>query len=101
MLHAARTTRSRSSPSIVRRHRGGLGASATRRRPSASSARPDFSSAFLELDVVGALQLALLPAIVVDPVHGPVRLALDVHRRRHARPGLTEPDGRPLNLGAA
>jgi hypothetical protein len=42
---------------------------------------PDFSSAFLTLDIGGALQLALLPAIVVDSVHGSVRLSVDVHRR--------------------
>ena len=58
---------------------------------------PDFSSVFLKLDVIGALQLALLPAIVsilftdlFDSLSTFIGVA-------HAA-NLTEPDGRPLNL---
>jgi AGZA family xanthine/uracil permease-like MFS transporter len=57
---------------------------------------PDFSSAFLKLDIMGALQLALLPAIVsilftdlFDSLSTFIGVA-------SARP--TEPDGCPLNL---
>jgi AGZA family xanthine/uracil permease-like MFS transporter len=58
---------------------------------------PDFSSVFLKLDPLGALKLSLLPAIVsflftdlFDSLSTFIGVA-------HAA-GLTEPDGRPLNL---
>jgi adenine/guanine/hypoxanthine permease len=58
---------------------------------------PDFSSVFLKLDIWGALRLALLPAMVsilftdlFDSLSTFIGVA-------HAA-GLTEPDGRPLNL---
>ena len=58
---------------------------------------PDFHSVFLQLDVVGALQLALLPAIVTifftdlfDSLSTFIGVA--------TASGMTEPDGTPLNL---
>ena len=58
---------------------------------------PDFSSAFLTLDIRGALKLALLPAIVAilftdlfDSLSTFIGVA-------HAA-GLTDSDGRPINL---
>ena len=58
---------------------------------------PDFSSVFLKLDVIGALRLALLPAIVsilftdlFDSLSTFIGVA-------HAA-NLTDPDGRPINL---
>ena len=58
---------------------------------------PDFSSAFLKLDIRGALTLALLPAIVAifftdlfDSLSTFIGVA--------AASGLTDPDGRPINL---
>ena len=40
---------------------------------------------------LGALRPALLPAIVVDPVHGPFRFALDLRRRRRRVAGSPSP----------
>ena len=58
---------------------------------------PDFSSVFLKLDVVGALRLALLPAIVsilfTDLFDS---LSTFIGVAQAAR--LTEADGRPMNL---
>ena len=58
---------------------------------------PDFSSVFLKLDILGALRLSLLPAIVsilftdlFDSLSTFIGVA-------HAA-GLTDADGRPLNL---
>jgi AGZA family xanthine/uracil permease-like MFS transporter len=58
---------------------------------------PDFSSAFLQLDVRGALRLSLLPAIVgifftdlFDSLSTFIGVA--------SAAGLTDTDGRPLNL---
>ena len=58
---------------------------------------PDFSSAFLALDIRGALKLALLPAIVAvfftdlfDSLSTFIGVA--------GAAGLTEADGRPINL---
>lgn len=58
---------------------------------------PDFSSVFLKLDIAGALQLSLLPAIVsilftdlFDSLSTFIGVAAAAH--------LTEADGRPLNL---
>jgi AGZA family xanthine/uracil permease-like MFS transporter len=58
---------------------------------------PDFSSVFLQLDIWGAVRLSLLPAIVTilmtdlfDSISTFVGVA--------TASGLTEPDGKPLNL---
>jgi AGZA family xanthine/uracil permease-like MFS transporter len=59
--------------------------------------RPDFSSAFLALDVRGALRLALLPAIVAiffTDLFDSLSTFLGVS----SAAGLTDPDGRPINL---
>ncbi len=58
---------------------------------------PDFSSAFLKLDIVGALQLALLPAIV-SILFTDLFDSLSTFIGVASASGLTEPDGRPLNL---
>ena len=66
-------------------------------RPDRLVSPPDFSSAFLELDVIGALSPALLSAVVTvlftdlfDSISTFVGVATAA--------GLTEHDGRPLNL---
>ena len=46
---------------------------------------PDFSSAFLALDIRGALHARAAAGDRRDPLHRPVRLAVDVHRRRQRR----------------
>jgi AGZA family xanthine/uracil permease-like MFS transporter len=65
--------------------------------PGRVVSRPDFSSAFLALDVRGALRLGLLPAIVAifftdlfDSLSTFIGVA--------SAAGLTNPDGRPVNL---
>ena len=58
---------------------------------------PDFSSAFLKLDIVDALQLALLPAIV-SILFTDLFDSLSTFIGVASASGLTEPDGRPLNL---
>jgi AGZA family xanthine/uracil permease-like MFS transporter len=58
---------------------------------------PDFSSAFLQLDIAGALQLALLPAIV-SILFTDLFDSLSTFIGVATAAGLTEPDGRPLNL---
>jgi len=58
---------------------------------------PDFSSAFLKLDVVGALQLSLLPA-VVSILFTDLFDSLSTFIGVASAAGLTEADGRPLNL---
>ena len=58
---------------------------------------PDFSSAFLKLDIGGALQLALLPAIV-SILFTDLFDSLSTFIGVASASGLTEPDGRPLNL---
>lgn len=58
---------------------------------------PDFSSAFLKLDVAGALKLSLLPSIIAiffTDLFDSLSTFIGVSRAA----GLTEPDGRPLNL---
>jgi AGZA family xanthine/uracil permease-like MFS transporter len=58
---------------------------------------PDFRSAFLALDVLGALKLSLLPTIVsifFTDLFDSLSTFIGVSRAA----GLTEPDGRPLNL---
>jgi len=58
---------------------------------------PDFSSAFLKLDIRGALQLALLPAIV-SILFTDLFDSLSTFIGVASASGLTERDGRPLNL---
>jgi adenine/guanine/hypoxanthine permease len=58
---------------------------------------PDFSSAFLKLDIAGAVQLALLPAIV-SILFTDLFDSLSTFIGVASASGLTEPDGRPLNL---
>jgi AGZA family xanthine/uracil permease-like MFS transporter len=58
---------------------------------------PDFSSVFLKLDVVGALQLALLPAIIAI-LFTDLFDSLSTFIGVATASGLTESDGRPLNL---
>jgi AGZA family xanthine/uracil permease-like MFS transporter len=58
---------------------------------------PDFSSVFLQLDVAGALQLALLPAmisIMFTDLFDSLSTFIGVSKAA----GLTGPDGQPLNL---
>jgi AGZA family xanthine/uracil permease-like MFS transporter len=65
--------------------------------PAQMTSAPDFSSAFLKLDVVGALQPALLPAIVAV-LFTDLFDSLSTFMGVSSAAGLTEPDGRPLNL---
>jgi AGZA family xanthine/uracil permease-like MFS transporter len=65
--------------------------------PERAFAPPDFSSVFLALDVVGALQVALLPAIV-SIMFTDLFDSLSTFMGVATAAGLTEPDGRPLNL---
>ena len=58
---------------------------------------PDFSSVALKLDVWGALQLSLLPAIV-SILFTDLFDSLSTFIGVATAAGLTEPDGRPLNL---
>ena len=65
--------------------------------PQRMTSAPDFSSVFLKLDVVGALKLSLLPAIVAilfTDLFDSLSTFIGVANAA----GLTEPDGRPLNL---
>ena len=58
---------------------------------------PDFSSVFLRLDIWGALQPALLPAIVAI-LFTDLFDSLSTFMGVAAAAGLTEADGRPLNV---
>jgi AGZA family xanthine/uracil permease-like MFS transporter len=58
---------------------------------------PDFSSVLLKLDPIGALRLALLPAIV-SILFTDLFDSLSTFIGVATAAGLTEPDGRPLNL---
>ena len=67
------------------------------RPPETMVSAPDFSSAFLKLDIRGALSLALLPSIVAifftdlfDSLSTFIGVA--------TASGLTDPDGKPINL---
>jgi AGZA family xanthine/uracil permease-like MFS transporter len=65
--------------------------------PPQMTSAPDFSSAFLQLDVVGALQPSLFPAIVAilfTDLFDSLSTFIGVANAA----ALTEPDGRPLNL---
>jgi adenine/guanine/hypoxanthine permease len=65
--------------------------------PGRVVSRPDFSSAFLALDVRGALHIALLPAIVAiffTDLFDSLSTFIGVANAA----GLTDPDGRPVNL---
>jgi AGZA family xanthine/uracil permease-like MFS transporter len=65
--------------------------------PQQILAAPDFSSVFLQLDVAGALQLAVLPAmisIMFTDLFDSLSTFIGVSKAA----GLTEADGRPLNL---
>jgi AGZA family xanthine/uracil permease-like MFS transporter len=67
------------------------------RPPERFTSEPDFSSAFLQLDVVGALQLSLAPAIVAI-LFTDLFDSLSTFMGVANAAGLTEPDGRPINL---
>jgi AGZA family xanthine/uracil permease-like MFS transporter len=58
---------------------------------------PDFSSAFLALDIRGALRLALLPAILAI-LFTDLFDSLSTFIGVATAAGLTDPDGRPINL---
>jgi AGZA family xanthine/uracil permease-like MFS transporter len=65
--------------------------------PDRFTSAPDFASAFLQLDIAGALQLSLLPAIVAilfTDLFDSLSTFIGVANAA----GLAEPDGRPLNL---
>jgi AGZA family xanthine/uracil permease-like MFS transporter len=65
--------------------------------PERMTSAPDFSSAFLQLDILGALQLSLLPAIVAilfTDLFDSLSTFIGVANAAQ----LTEADGRPLNL---
>jgi AGZA family xanthine/uracil permease-like MFS transporter len=65
--------------------------------PEHLTSRPDFSSVFLKLDVVDALRWSLLPAIVAI-LFTDLFDSLSTFIGVAGASGLTEPDGRPLNL---
>lgn len=65
--------------------------------PAEFTSQPDFSSVFLELDVIDALQWSLLPAIVAI-LFTDLFDSLSTFIGVAGAAGLTEPDGRPLNL---
>jgi AGZA family xanthine/uracil permease-like MFS transporter len=68
--------------------------------PARMTSAPDFSSAFMQLDVIGALSPALLPAIVAI-LFTDLFDSLSTFMGVASAAGLTEPDGRPLNLRRA
>ena len=65
--------------------------------PTRLLSAPDFSSVFLKLDPIGALRLALLPAIV-SILFTDLFDSLSTFIGVATASGLTEPDGRPLHL---
>jgi adenine/guanine/hypoxanthine permease len=67
------------------------------KRPDTLFSAPDFSSAFLELDIRSALRLALLPAIVAI-LFTDLFDSLSTFIGVASASGLTNPDGRPINL---
>src|SRR4029453_9896497 len=67
------------------------------RPPERIISPPDFSSVTLKLDLFGALQLSLLPAII-SILFTDLFDSLSTFIGVATAAGLTEPDGRPLNL---
>jgi adenine/guanine/hypoxanthine permease len=67
------------------------------KRPDTLASAPDFSSAFLALDIRGALRLPLLPAIVAI-LFTDLFDSLSTFIGVAGAAGLTDPDGRPINL---
>jgi AGZA family xanthine/uracil permease-like MFS transporter len=67
------------------------------RLPERIIGAPDFSSTFLALDVRGALRVSLLPAIVAI-LFTDLFDSLSTFIGVSGAAGLTDPDGRPLNL---
>jgi AGZA family xanthine/uracil permease-like MFS transporter len=67
------------------------------RPPEAILSPPDFSSVALQLNVFGALQLNLLPAII-SILFTDLFDSLSTFIGVATAAGLTEPEGRPLNL---
>jgi AGZA family xanthine/uracil permease-like MFS transporter len=65
--------------------------------PDALVSAPDFSSAFLALDIRGALKVALLPAIVAI-LFTDLFDSLSTFIGVASAAGLTDADGRPINL---
>jgi AGZA family xanthine/uracil permease-like MFS transporter len=65
--------------------------------PDTLVSAPDFSSAFLKLDIAGALKLSLLPAIVAI-LFTDLFDSLSTFIGVATASGLTDPDGRPINL---
>lgn len=65
--------------------------------PHTMVSAPDFSSAFLALDIRGALKLALAPAIVAM-LFTDLFDSLSTFIGVSTAAGLTDPDGRPINL---
>jgi adenine/guanine/hypoxanthine permease len=65
--------------------------------PERAFSAPDFSSTFLQLDVIGALKVSLLPA-VVSILFTDLFDSLSTFIGVATAAGLTERDGRPLNL---
>ncbi len=68
--------------------------------PPQLTSAPDFSSAFLQMDIAGALAPALFPAIVAL-LFTDLFDSLSTFMGVAGAAGLTEPDGRPLNLRRA
>jgi AGZA family xanthine/uracil permease-like MFS transporter len=67
------------------------------RPPDTLVSAPDFSSAFLKLDIAGALKLSLLPAILAI-LFTDLFDSLSTFIGVATASGLTDPDGRPINL---
>ena len=65
--------------------------------PEQMTSPPDFASVFLKLDILGALQWTLMPAIVAI-LFTDLFDSLSTFIGVASAAGLTEPDGRPLNL---
>ena len=65
--------------------------------PASWFSAPDFSSVFLKLDVWGALRLSLLPAMITVMLTD-LFDSLSTFIGVATAAGLTEPDGRPINL---
>ena len=66
-------------------------------RPGRLTSTPDFSSAFLALDIRGAISLALLPSILAI-LFTDLFDSLSTFIGVAGAAGLTDPDGRPINL---